>query len=405
MREPVAVVFVSSLTPPPPPKTTLLENLQAQPHRIFFFAGIVQGLVYALVLALNYLGVLSLSIGVGHYHAYAFTFNVFTQFFAGFLLTTFPRYLARPTVSKTLYMPIIWFINGGSFLFLALSLFSQTWVILGMAVGLVGYVKLCFLLLELQTKSTVTNKTDTSWMLRAFAMGLVGYGLFIANLFLPLSTLAIMVSFYLYLLMIVLIVSQKMIPFFTANAIAGYTVSKSRYFLHVILFFLILKIVLEYLNINALAANGGLFLTVTYELIKWRLPFKKAPAILSVLFLSLWWMPISFGLFSLHDISMLLEKPIYMEKAALHALALGYFTTILIGFGTRIILGHAGRTPKADGYATLLFGLIQVMTLMRLFAGIFPEFGYLHAILTVIALWIIIFGMWSKRYIHILFEK
>jgi uncharacterized protein involved in response to NO len=105
------------------------------------------------------------------------------------------------------------------------------------------------------------------------------------------------------------------------------------------------------------------------------------------------------------DFSAIVGHAIYLEKSPLHALALGYFTTVLVGFGTRVILGHSGRTPKADAYAVTLFGLIQAMALIRIIAGIFPQFGYLHAVLTVAALWIVIFGLWSKRYIHILFEK
>jgi uncharacterized protein involved in response to NO len=95
------VVFVNSLTPPPTPKTTPLQNLVAMPHRLFFFGGIVQGVVFVALLGLNYLGALSLQISTSYYHGYAMAFTVFSQFFAGFLLTVFPRYLARPSVPQS----------------------------------------------------------------------------------------------------------------------------------------------------------------------------------------------------------------------------------------------------------------------------------------------------------------
>lgn len=399
------MVFVSSLTPPEPPKTTALQNLQAQPHRLFFFAGVVQGLLFVVLLGLNYTGLISLSAGVGFYHAYALSFIVFTQFFAGFLLTTFPRYLSRPSASSKEYLPIAWLINGGGVLFIGFSFVSQLYLIVPMVLILAGYVKLCLVLLDFQTKSSVTNKQDTTWMLRAFALGLVGNVLFIGNTFLPLSSLAIGVTFYLYLFFIVILVSQKMMPFFAANSIQGYVINKSKLFVPLLCAGLVLKVILEALSINAFVADSFLFSLVTYELIKWNLPFRKSPPILWVLFLSIWWVPVGFGLFVVQDFSALLGSPIFMEKAPLHALALGYFTTVLIGFGTRVILGHSGRTPKADNYTIALFGLIQVMTLLRIFAGLFPQFGYLHAILTVGALWVIIFAIWSKKYIHILFEK
>ncbi|WP_226372178.1 NnrS family protein [Sulfurospirillum diekertiae] len=401
----VVVVFVSSLTPPEPVKTTALQNLAAQPHRIFFFAGVVQSVLFVALIGLQYAGLVSLHVSVGLYHAYAMTFIVFTQFFAGFLLTTFPRYLSRPSASPKAYLPIVWLINGGGLLFMALSFVSAMALVVSMLMILAGYVKLCLLLLDFQTKSTVTNKSDTTWMLRAFALGLVGQLLFIADPFLSTYALALGVSFYLYLFFIVLIVSQKMMPFFAANTILGYSMNKSKHFLLFVFVALILKVILEALSINAFVADSALFGIITYELLKWRLPFRKSPAILWVLFLSIWWVPVGFGLFVVQDFSALVGHAIYLEKSPLHALALGYFTTVLVGFGTRVILGHSGRTPKADMYAVTLFGLIQAMALIRIIAGIFPQFGYLHAVLTVAVLWIVIFGLWSKRYIGILFEK
>ncbi|MCX6073897.1 MAG: NnrS family protein [Campylobacterales bacterium] len=32
-----------------------------------------------------------------------------------------------------------------------------------------------------------------------------------------------------------------------------------------------------------------------------------------------------------------------------HLLVLGFLTTILIGFGTRVTLGHSGQPPHANG--------------------------------------------------------
>ena len=404
-KELVAVVFVSSLTPPEPPKTTPLQNLKAQPHRIFFFAGVLSGVVYVSLLGLNYSGLISLNVGVGYYHAYAMAFVIFTQFFAGFLLTTFPRYLSRPAPKQSEYLPIVWLINGGSLILIALSFISEKALIVPMLVIFAGYVKLCLLLLDFQTKSTVTNKTDTTWMLRSFALGGIAQLLFMLNPFMNTYALALGMSFYLYLFFIVITVSQKMMPFFASNSIIGYTMNKSKYFLLFVFVGLCAKVILEALNINAFAADSILFCVITYELLKWRLPFSKAPAILWVLFLSIWWTPVAFGLFVIQDFSALLGVPMYLEKSPLHTLALGYFTTVLVGFGTRVILGHSGRTPKADAYAIMLFGLIQIMTLVRIIAGIFPHIGYLHAILSVSVLWVIIFGLWSKRYIAILFEK
>ena len=385
--------------------TTPFQNLKAHPHRIFFFAGIIQSILFIALLGLNYGGLLHVEISLKLYHAYALIFIVFTQFFAGFLLTTFPRYLSMPPVSQKEYLPIVWLINGGAFLFLGLSFVSEIALLVPIGIILIGYLKLFLLLLDMQTKSRVTHKKDTTWMLVGFASGVVGQLLFMMDIFLPLYAAALGVSFYLYTFFIVMSVSQKMMPFFASNAVLGYTIHKSPHFLSVLFLGLLSKVFLETLAFNAFVADAFLFGVITYELIKWDLPFSKAPAILWVLFLSIWWVPVGFGLFVIQDFSALLGAPIYVEKSPLHTLALGYFTTVLIGFGTRVILGHSGRIPKADAYAIFLFGLIQLMTLLRILAGLFPAYGYFHAILSVAGLWLIIFGLWAKRYIAILFEK
>ena len=399
------MVFVSSLTPPEPPKTTPLENLTAQPHRLFFFGGVVQGVLFIALLALQYAGLISLSVGAGLYHAYALSFIVFTQFFAGFLLTTFPRYLSRQGASKAQYLPASLLINAGGVLFIILAFISPKILIAPMLLVFLGYMKCTLLLLDFQIKSTVTNKKDTTWMLRSFALGGIGQLLFVVDFFLPVYSLALGISFYLYLFFIVIVVSQKMMPFFAANSIQGYVMNKSKHFVLLLFLALSLKVVLEFLEINAFIADITLFAVITYELIKWKLPFRQSPPILWVLFLSIWWAPVGFGLFVVQDFASLVGAPLYLEKAPLHALAIGYFTTVLIGFGTRVILGHSGRTPKADAYATALFGTIQLLVILRIMAGVMPGTAYIHLILTSAVLWLIIFGLWSKKYIHILFEK
>jgi len=156
---------------------------------------------------------------------------------------------------------------------------------------------------------------------------------------------------------------------------------------------------------NSLVADLWLFGVLAFELLKWKLPFRKSPPILWVLFLALWWVPIGFLLFVLDGISKVYGLGWSFGNGPLHALALGYFTTVLIGFGTRVLLGHSGRKPTADKYTTGLFILIQFMTIFRMSADIVGGMGYLHLIITSAVLWIVVFVWWSGRFGKILFEK
>lgn len=399
------MVFASSPTPPPAPKTTPLENLMALPHRSFFFFGIVQCVVFVTLLLAQFNGLVTLAVSTGLYHAYSMTFIIFTQFFVGFLFTTFPRFLSQPGVSKKEFFPIVVLINTGAFLFIPSLFISSMVSLLPMLVIFAGYVKLWLVLTNMYTKSTVTNKDDPKWMLIAFGFGLLSHVLFLATPFAPflVERIAIDSGFYLYLFLLILVVSQRMIPFFTSTRIQGYVISKSPYFLHLVLGALLLKLILKQCELSTLSADIALFVITTYELIKWKLPFHKAPPILWVLFLSLWWVPLSFGLFAFEGLS-----GMELERASLHALALGYFTTILIGFGTRIILGHSGRTPEATPYAITVFMLIQITTLVRMFGGMSLSIEgswYVPLITLSGIIWLVVFGLWTKRYGFILFEK
>ncbi|MBE0495159.1 MAG: NnrS family protein [Campylobacterales bacterium] len=398
------MVFVSSLTPPPSPKTSPWQNLLALPHRLFFFSGIVQGVVFVVLLGMQFSGWIALHVRPEFYHGYAMAFVVFTQFFVGFLLTTFPRYLARPSAPKSAYLwPALALSLGGVGL-AVFSFVSETWTLLAMVLVLVGYGKLAWVLWSFQRQSSVPNKQDTSWMLVAFAFGALSQLLFMAAFVAPTLHVALNMSFYMYLFLVVIVVSQKMIPFFAANRVQGYEVRKSTYFLPVVFGGLLLKVALESLGLNALLADGLLFGVITLELVRWKLPFRQSPPILWVLFLSIWWAPVGFLLFTLQGLSSWFDLGWHFGHAPLHALALGYFTTVLIGFGTRVLLGHSGRTPVADGYAVALFGLVQTMTLLRVGADLFPA-HYLSLIGLSALAWLGVFGWWAGRYGKILFEK
>ena len=398
------MVFVNSLTPPPSPKTSPLQNLLAMPHRLFFFGGIVEAMVFIALLGLGYKGILSLHVSPSFYHGYGMAFVVFTQFFVGFLLTTFPRYLARSSVEKRAYILPAFGLNLGGGLLVLAGFIPQ---ILGFAMLLVlaSFSALFFVLFKMWRDSKVANKSDTTWILGGFILGVLGQVLFLASLFIHVENLALHVSFYLYLFLVVLVVSQKMIPFFASNQIQGYVIRKSKYFLHCVFAGLVLKITLSSFEMNSLVADLWLFGVLAFELLKWKLPFRKSPPILWVLFLSIWWAPIGFLLFVLDGISKAYELGWSFGNGPLHALALGYFTTVLIGFGTRVLLGHSGRKPTADKYTTGLFILIQFMTIFRMSADIVGGMGYLHLIITSAVLWIVVFVWWSGRFGKILFEK
>ncbi|VAX09089.1 hypothetical protein MNBD_GAMMA26-2281 [hydrothermal vent metagenome] len=373
-------------------------------------------MLFMVLLIIHYHGLVSSEVALSIHHAYAMIFLVFTQFFMAFLLTMFPRFLSVPLVPQALYMRVFLLLNASSIV-VAVSLYvSQVLVVAGMLGVLTAFLMACRILLEMNRQSSVVNRYDTNWIFVALGMGVLSQLLFICLLLgvggYDLGNFAVNTGFFLYLFMIVLILSQKVIPFFTEGKIKGYQSNKSRYFLEPIFGLLMCKVVLQPVGLATygFVVDVLLFAIILREIVKWQLPFFKVEAILWVLYLALLWAPLGFLIFFLDGLNQYLSGgvTINFEKSHIHALALGYFTTIAVGFGSRIILGHSGRKPVADRYTIGLFGLVQVLVVVRIFGGLSVNLDaswYVGLMLISATLWLVLFMLWSARYVKMLFER
>ncbi|HEC17261.1 MAG TPA: NnrS family protein [Sedimenticola sp.] len=390
-------------------------NLSSKPHKLYFLGGISSAIIYMVLILAHYLGNASPEVALPVHHAYAMMFVLFTQFFTAFVFTMFPRFLSTDPVPAARYIPIFLLLNVSSIAFAVSLYLTKSGVIVAMLGGLAAYGMICKVLLEINSKSSMLNRYDTNWVLLAFGMGGISYVLFIVSLLgagdYHVSRFAINIGFFLYVFMVVLTLSQKMIPFFTEGKIAGYKSNKSRLFLEAVFGLLVIKVLLASMQLAeyAFVVDFCLAVITLGEIVKWKLPFFKAEAILWVLYLSLLWIPVGFFLFFLEGLTRFLSDgaAVYFEKSPLHAIALGYFTTIAVGFGSRIILGHAGQKPKADAFTIGLFWLIQLLVVVRVAGGLSLNVDaslFAGLIITSAALWLVLFVLWSKRYVRLLFE-
>jgi uncharacterized protein involved in response to NO len=96
-----------------------------------------------------------------------------------------------------------------------------------------------------------------------------------------------------------------MIPFFTSMKVSGYKINKSKNLMEKVYGLLFLKLIVLTIGEPRLyfLADIPLFLFFTYELYKWKLPVFKTSAIMWVLFISLYWIPLGFFIASLESLS------------------------------------------------------------------------------------------------------
>ena len=361
----------------------------------------------------SYSNILILDSSVLTYHAYSMIFVIFIQFFLGFLFVVFPRFLVQADIETKVYMNLFllyFFASLG--IFLTLIFYSKITFIFQILM-LIAQIMSFKLLFSIHKKSLVKVKEDTKWVLIAFFAGLISHGLFIiSNLDFSysyeVSKFAINTGFYLFIFMIIFTISQRMIPFFTTSKAPDYKINKSENLLTLVFVFLALKVFLlsfDNVKINLLA-DIPLFIMITRELIKWKLPFFKVPAIMWVLYLGLYWIPFAFFISIIQGVMAFYNPEIIFEKVVIHAMALGYFLTVLIGFGTRVILGHSGTTPHANNFAIFIFIAVQFISLLRIFTSFSLNFSldYIFLLNTTSILLILGLIVWSSRYITILLK-
>ena len=389
------------------------KKFSSQPHQPFFTSGILFLILFMMLFSASYSNILVLDDSVLGFHAYPMVFVIFNQFFLGFLYVVFPRFLIQAEIPIKDYMNqfILYFISSLG-IFLSIIFFSKITFIFQIMMLFAQFLSFK-LLYSIHKKSIVKVKDDTKWVLISFIAGLFFHTLYIFSTSIfsfssELSRLAIDGGFYLFIFMVIFVISQRMIPFFTTAKATDYVANKSKNLLTIVFSLLAFKVFLlsfDNVKINLLA-DIPLFIMFTRELIKWKLPFFKVPAIMWVLYLGLYWIPFAFLISIIEGVMAFYNPEIIFEKVVIHTMALGYFLTVLIGFGTRVILGHSGTTPHANNFAIFIFIAVQFISLLRIFTSFSLNFSldYIFLLNTTAILLILGLIVWSSRYITILLK-
>ena len=389
------------------------KKFSSQPHQPFFTSGVLFLILFMMLFSASYSNILVLDDSVLGFHAYPMVFVIFNQFFLGFLYVVFPRFLIQAEIPIKDYMNqfILYFISSLG-IFLSIIFFPKITFIFQIMMLFAQFLSFK-LLYSIHKKSIVKVKDDTKWVLISFIAGLFFHTLYIFSTSIfsfssELSRLAIDGGFYLFIFMVIFVISQRMIPFFTTAKATDYVANKSKNLLTIVFSLLAFKVFLlsfDNAKLNLLA-DIPLFIMITRELIKWKLPFFKVPAIMWVLYLGLYWIPFAFLISIIEGVMAFYNPEIIFEKVVIHTMALGYFLTVLIGFGTRVILGHSGTTPHANNFAIFIFIAVQFISLLRIFTSFSLNFSldYIFLLNTTAILLILGLIVWSSRYITILLK-
>lgn len=119
------------------------------------------------------------------------------------------------------------------------------------------------------------------------------------------------------------------------------------------------------------------------------------PGLLAVLHLAFAWLPVAFMLFSAQDIVLAATGRYVLGRAPLHALAIGFFGSMLVAMVTRVTQGHSGRLLQMGAIPWLCFVLLQAVALLRIRAELGGD-TYLWLVIAG-AGWLLAFLPWVLR--------
>jgi uncharacterized protein involved in response to NO len=390
--------------------SSLWKTFSTAPHRMMFFGGIVQSLCviawWLIDLGGRYGGIyapVAWSVPAPDAHAFLMLFGFFPLFIFGFLMTTYPRWMNGEEVERRYYVPAFVLMAAGIVLFYA-GLLERHWLLPAALTFLSGWATGLYALLRVYWRAHSPDKrhahiTSTvlvlGWLLAAaWFAGEIGDST-------RLVAIAKTGGIWLLLLPVFFSVSHRMIPFFSANVIPDFHIVRPYWALGLMTLGGLLHAVLELSGQSAWLWLVDLPMAATafYLTLAWRFAASLRVPLLGMLHIGFAWLSVALLLYSLQSLALLAGHDI-LGKAPLHALALGYFASMVLGMITRVTLGHSGRTLAADRLTWTIFLIFQSVAVVRIAAEL-PGIAFMlrtHLYLCAALLWLVCFGIWAFHF-------
>lgn len=393
---------------------SIWHHLAAAPHRSLFLVGALQGIVtllwWLLELTGRY-GLLQISfewtIAPTWAHAFLMIYGFFPFFIFGFLFTTFPNWMNGEKIKLRQYISTCILMLIGVILFYAGLFIGLSLILVGITLILIGWGIAIFALLSVLFRAKAEDKRHASIASVAVILGWLG----IAAYFLWLSTNhALFLNFtrqagiWFFLLPIFLTVSHRMIPFFSSRVLENYIIVRPYWMLWVMVSCAIGHGILQLFNILQFTWVFDFILAccAVYLSIVWGFKRSFKVSLLAVLHFSFAWLGIAMFLFSLQSFLFWLGdgQIMHFGLAPIHALVIGYFSSMVIGMASRVTLGHSGRPLILDPFTWALFLGFQLATVFRLWPDIVTIMSDMYAFmyLSAVGIWLICFIAWAIHF-------
>jgi uncharacterized protein involved in response to NO len=141
-------------------------------------------------------------------------------------------------------------------------------------------------------------------------------------------------------------------------------------------------------------------LVAWYHSYRWGLHRSLDNKLLAVLHIGFVWLGIGLALFSVQSLYLQFNAALILGKAPLHAITIGFVSSMLIAMASRVTLGHSGRALHLDTLSWWLFIGLQVTAILRVLADVNQLSSLAGLSLNVLAAltWVLVLGAWVIRF-------
>lgn len=382
------------------------------PHRMMFFAGAVQLLLPVLIWSIELIGrytelwpPLDMLIPSTWVHGFIMLYGVFIFFIFGFLFTVYPRWMNGPLVPKDSYVSTFIWLSSGMLLFQLGLFFNSLLIAIGLSIFLFGWAYGQYALFKVYRAAPAQNKIYETVLNFALTGGWLGAFSFLAWIFTDdwfYLNFSLKAGIWLFMLPVLFTVSHRMLPFFSSSVIRDYIVVQPRWTL-----FGLLAASIGHITLELSQLPQWLFLVdipmaaiAIFHSIKWQLHKCFVDRLLAVLHLAFLWLGIGMTLSSIQSLYLLLSDELILARAPLHAITIGYFSSLLIAMASRVSYGHSGRMLILDNITWALFLGIQLTAVVRILSDTtsFSQIFGLNLNVIAVMLWMLCMAVWVIRF-------
>ena len=390
------------------------QAFTAAPHRVMFFSGAVQGVATMLWWLFELSGRYGLLAHPGAWvipsiwaHAYLMIYGFLPFFIFGFLFTTYPNWMNGEKVLSRYYIPAFLFMMAGVILFYTGLFLDATLLMFSVMLMMTGWAIALYALVRVQVRAAHPDKRHPAVTSLALTMGWLGMA---GYLYWLMTGQAWALEFartggiWFFLLPIFVTVSHRMVPFFSSRVLANYSVVRPYWVL-----WLMLGCMLGH---GVLQLGGGIrylwlfdlplaiaALSLTYF---WKIWLSFQVRLLAVLHVAFLWLGLASVLYAAQSFVLFYSggSQFILGLGPLHALVIGFFTSMMLGMVSRVTLGHSGQELAADAVTWLLFWGMQTVALIRVLPEVFAinGAGYSYLLVSAAMLWLASMLPWVVKY-------